>query len=128
MTMEHPSILDSRHCEDSSHNIFLKRVEHCTNCGADTNAFAPVGFGDGLALPVVAETLLAAMPPTAGPNAGWLPARGRRLLVFSDSRRESARLGPMLTRQHEVQLGRAVVNGLLHRGGVDQRAIDFLKR
>ena len=123
-----PFDLRSRHCEDSSHNIFLKRVEHCTNCGADTDAFAPVGFGDGLALPVVAETLLAAMPPTAGPNAGWLPARGRRLLVFSDSRRESARLGPMLTRQHEVQLGRALVNGLLHKGGVDQRAIDFLKR
>ncbi|MGI8989064.1 MAG: DEAD/DEAH box helicase [Bryobacteraceae bacterium] len=122
-----PFDLTSRLCEDSADNIFLRTVDHCTNCGADSDEFAPVGFGDGLALPVVAETFVTAMPPISGPKADWLPARGRRLLVFSDSRREAARLGPMLTRQHEVQLGRALVNGLLNRGGMDQRSIEFLK-
>ena len=122
-----PFDLASRLCEDSANNIFLKTVDTCTNCGADSDEFGPVGFGDGLALPVVAETLVTAMPPISEPRADWLPARGRRLLVFSDSRREAARLGPMLTRQHEVQLGRALVNGLLNKGGMDQRSIDFLK-
>jgi hypothetical protein len=123
-----PFDLASRLCEESDDNIFLHRVEECPNCSADTEVFAPVGFGDGLALPLVAETIVTAMPPTAGANAEWLPARGRRLLVFSDSRREAARLGPVLTRQHEIQLGRALINGLLVKGGSDQRSLEFLRR
>ena len=39
----------------------------------------------------------------------FLPARGRRLLVFSDSRQEAARLGPRLTAQHELQVIRAAI-------------------
>src|SRR5438105_2218887 len=35
--------------------------------------------------------------------------RGRRMLVFSDSRQGAARLGPRLTRQHEIQLVRAAI-------------------
>ena len=121
-----PFDLASRLCEEAEDGVFLQTVDHCPNCGADSDEFEPVGFGDGLALPVVAETLITAMPPTSSTNANWLPARGRRLLVFSDSRREAARLGPILTRQHEVQLARALVSGLLNRGGRDQRSIDFL--
>jgi hypothetical protein len=123
-----PFDLTSRRCEDSPENVFLEKVEDCPNCGSDTDEFSPVGFGDGLALPLVAETLVTAMPPVAGAKADWLPARGRRLLVFSDSRREAARLGPLLTRQHEIQLGRALVNGHLQKGGTDQNAIELLKR
>lgn len=125
---ETPFDLTNRLCEDSADNVFLERVDACPNCGADSDAFAPVGFGDGLALPLVAETLVTAMPPVPGPKADWLPARGRRLLVFSDSRREAARLGPVLTRQHEVQLGRALVNSLLIKHSSDQRAIEYLRR
>ena len=62
-----------------------------------------------LQLSVVAETALAAMPEYTDDNRAWKPARGRRLLVFSDSRAEAARLGPRLTRQHELQVFRAAV-------------------
>lgn len=55
------------------------------------------------------------LPPTVGngranrPHPDILPARGRRLLVLSDSHRESARLGPVLTSQHEIQVIRAAL-------------------
>src|SRR5581483_8678761 len=49
------------------------------------------------------------LPPFPGGHNLWLPARGRRLLAFSDSRQEAARLGPRLTRQHETQVLRAAV-------------------
>lgn len=62
-----------------------------------------------LQLSVLAETALAAMPESPDDSKAWKPARGRRLLVFSDSRAEAARLGPRLTRQHELQVFRAVV-------------------
>lgn len=62
-----------------------------------------------LQLSVVAETALAAMPEYPDDDKAWKPARGRRLLVFSDSRAEAARLGPRLTRQHELQVFRAAV-------------------
>lgn len=42
-------------------------------------------------------------------NREWKPGKGRRLLCFSDSRREAARLGPLLSRQHEIQLIRAAI-------------------
>lgn len=62
-----------------------------------------------LQLSLIAETALASMPEFPHANKAWKPARGRRLLVFSDSRAEAARLGPRLTRQHELQLFRAAV-------------------
>lgn len=62
-----------------------------------------------LQLSVVAETALASMPVYPDDTKAWKPARGRRLLVFSDSRAEAARLGPRLTRQHELQVFRAAV-------------------
>jgi len=62
-----------------------------------------------LQLSVLAETALAAMPEYPDDTKAWKPARGRRLLVFSDSRAEAARLGPRLTRQHELQVFRAAV-------------------
>jgi Lhr-like helicase len=123
-----PFDLRTRYCEESDESVFLERIDACPNCAADVEAFAPVGFGDGLALPLVAETLLAAMPPVPGADRDWLPAQGRRLLVFSDSRREAARLGPILTRQHEIQLGRALINQLIERASADHKSTDLLKR
>ena len=124
-----PFDLRSRLCEeDSSETAYLERLTACPNCEADTVSFQPIGFGDGLGLPVVAETLLAAMPVSPSSTRSWLPARGRRLLIFSDSRREAARLGPLLTRNHEIQLGRALVAGLLAEQAADTKSIDRLKR
>ena len=123
-----PFDLTTRLCEDSDETIYLDKVESCPNCDASTEEFTAVGFGDGLALPLVAETLFSEMPTVHGAEREWLPARGRRLLVFSDSRREAARLGPTLTRQHEIQLGRALITNLLEKGVADQKYADLLKR
>ena len=81
-----------------------------------------------LQLSLIAETALAAMPEFPHANKAWKPARGRRLLVFSDSRAEAARLGPRLTRQHELQLFRAAVIhelGNLTQAGGDGDAVYF---
>ena len=74
----------------------------------------PLATGPGLLLSVVAETALAAMPPEPDQEReSILPGGGRRLLVFSDSRREAARLGPALTWTHELQIVRAAILRLL---------------
>jgi len=91
--------------------VCLWEVVECPKSGA---AFAHGSVGwfaarARLQLSVVAETALSAMPEFPEENRVWKPARGRRLLVFSDSRAEAARLGPRLTRQHELQVFRAAV-------------------
>jgi DEAD/DEAH box helicase domain-containing protein len=95
----------------SNGSVTLWEVDECPLSGA---AFSPDTVGwfaarARLQLSVVAETALAAMPESPDENRVWKPARGRRLLVFSDSRAEAARLGPRLTRQHELQVFRAAV-------------------
>jgi DEAD/DEAH box helicase domain-containing protein len=105
--------------DPSDTTVALKPADTCPNCGAEGEHFRTMQLPDGLVLPVVAETLLAALPVMPAPQRGWLPARGRRLLAFSDSRSRAARLGPMLTRSHEVQMGRAAIELVLAkaRGG-----------
>src|SRR5689334_21839322 len=79
-------------------------------------------------LPVAAESLLATMPVSNASDRQWLPARGRRLLVFSDSRREAARLGPLLTTQHEAQMRRVVIWETLSQGASDEQSRARLQR
>ena len=46
--------------------------------------------------------------------------QGRRLLAFSDSRAEAARLGPRLTLQHEIKQSRPFASASCREGnGVD---------
>ncbi len=91
--------------------------------GCSHDSFGPISHGAGLLLSVVAETALAAMPAEADrERARILPAAGRRLLVFSDSRREAARLGPALTWAHELQLIRAEILRLIDAGSEDDAA------
>jgi len=67
-----------------------------------------------LALSVATETVLYGMPVYPDISRDWKPGKGRRLLCFSDSRREAARLGPLLTSQHETWVIRsAIANTLL---------------
>lgn len=103
--------------EASNSTVTLQPVESCPNCHASEEHLRTMQVSDGLILPVVAETLLAALPVMPSPQRGWLPAGGRRLLAFSDSRARAARLGPMLTRTHEVQMGRAVIEQVLTKAG-----------
>ena len=69
----------------------------------------PLHGGRSFALSVIAETILHDLPPFPGPSKYWKPAEGRRLLCFSDSRGAAARLGPRLTRQHEIAVIRSAI-------------------
>lgn len=91
--------------------IALWEVDYCPVSGTPLNAETIGWFAARarLQLSVLAETALAAMPEFPDDTKAWKPARGRRLLIFSDSRAEAARLGPRLTRQHELQVFRAAV-------------------
>ena len=91
--------------------IRMSQHTQCPNCQAEGTQFASFHSGTPLTLSILAETLLAKLPefPTKEGGNEWLPARGRRLLAFSDSRREAARLGPLFTNQHEQQLIRAAI-------------------
>ncbi len=92
-------------------DVQLWEVDACPLSGITLSSESVGWFSSRarLQLSVVAETALAAMPEYPDDNKAWKPARGRRLLVFSDSRAEAARLGPRLTRQHELQVFRASV-------------------
>ena len=82
----------------------------CTGCGSKiSDEVRPFASSYSLQRGILAETILAGMPEKAGDDRAWLPARGRRLLVFSDSRSAAARLGPSLTRQHAIQVVRAAI-------------------
>jgi hypothetical protein len=108
--------LDTRQLLDSSGSrvVFLARIEECPNCCADSSYFRAMNLPDALTVPTVAESVLAAMPPNSNEVlARILPAGGRQLLAFSDSRRQAARLGPHLTYQHEFLLSRVLITRLL---------------
>lgn len=81
----------------------------CPNCGAGANRWKEVRVGDRLGLQIITETAHAGQPVFRGDARAWLPARGRRMIAFSDSRSAAARLGPALSGQHATQLARAVL-------------------
>ncbi len=73
----------------------------------------PLRGAERLALSVATETVLHGMPVYADVSRDWKPGKGRRLLCFSDSRREAARLGPLLTSQHETWVIRSAIANTL---------------
>ena len=110
----------------------VRMVQHseCPNCQAEESQITSFYSGAPLSLSILAETLLAEMPefPAGKGNNNWLPALGRRLLTFSDSRREAARLGPLLTNQHEQQLVRAaIVNVLEETPLADEEVLQWVR-
>jgi len=110
--------------------VGMAQYSECPNCQAGESQISSFYSGTPLALSILAETLLAEMPefPAGEGNRNWLPARGRRLLAFSDSRREAARLGPLLTNQHEQQLVRAAIVETLEETPLgDEGALQFLR-
>jgi len=122
-----PFDLFTRECvEVSDQQVKLQHIRECPNCGATEDLFQPLSLLDGLALPVTAETVLSEVPVSPSPERSWLPAKGRRLLVFSDSRREAARLGPLLTRSHEIQLSRALLRKTIEAAVPTQDVVDRL--
>ena len=112
-----PVVIDPQTGEHEARGTELARITgECGRCGADLSRLRPIELATSLLSTVVAETALAAQPPLATNSRAWRPARGRRLLAFSDSRREAAALGPVLTKNHELQLARAMIAETLKHG------------
>jgi hypothetical protein len=84
-------------------------VPGCPLCGADARSVKPFANTTSLPLTILTEAALAEMPLYPSAENVYRPAKGRRLLAFSDSRQEAARLGPRLTRQHEEQVVRSII-------------------
>ena len=105
-------------------SVLVYQVGQCPRCGTeDADDWQPFAASVPLTLSILAESVLSALPEyPAGYNL-WLPARGRRMLVFSDSRQAAARLGPRLTRQHEIQLVRAAIIQCLRAYPVADEAV-----
>lgn len=61
-------------------------------------------IGSTAYMSVIGSLVSAEMPEYASDDRHWKPAGGRRLLVFSDSRREAARLGTQLGLRHEERV------------------------
>jgi DEAD/DEAH box helicase domain-containing protein len=110
----------------------------CSNCGTSWTAsgdededdrdsnIQPLAGVERLAVALTAETVLYGMPEYPGPSREWKPGGGRRLLCFSDSRREAARLGPLLTNQHEIWVTRGAISRTLRT--YESTSVDYLTR
>jgi len=98
----------------------------CPHCGTSWSSSAddddeddrdlqiqPLRGAERLALGVATETVLYGMPVYGDVSRDWKPGKGRRLLCFSDSRREAARLGPLLSAQHETWVIRSLIANTL---------------
>src|SRR5579883_1844767 len=111
----------------SASGLRLKQVRECPHCRGDTSESRSFEGGAALTLSILAETILAELPPYPSATNRWLPAQGRRMLAFSDSRHQAARLGPLLTRQHETQLIRAAIVRLVEQSQmVDDALLEAL--
>ncbi|MBI4871606.1 MAG: DEAD/DEAH box helicase [Candidatus Riflebacteria bacterium] len=76
-------------------------LKKCPACGGQSGSFESVLrrflSGDDAPTTVLAEALLRSLPPETGDSQA-LPAQGRRLLAFSDSRQRAAFFAPYLHR------------------------------
>lgn len=109
----HVEVFDPKMGSAAQHEgVSLYRIpgDLCAGCGEKMRAEGRLmGQAADLPIAVLTETVLTQVPPLPVPYNEWLPAKGRRLLAFSDSRGAAARLGPKLGFQHEVQLFRAAL-------------------
>jgi ATP-dependent helicase YprA (DUF1998 family)/tetratricopeptide (TPR) repeat protein len=104
-------------------SIWLARFDSCPTCGPKANNDRDADEREsnreqrwphfvaqsGVVSSVAMETALQQMPASPAGNRALLPAGGKRLLAFSDSRREAARLGPALAVFHERLQVRAAI-------------------
>lgn len=98
---------DGKKCSEHEYNNKFYKHSICPVCSNDE--FYGLSVSDQFLIPLVSETMLVNMPEIDKEINIFLPAKGRRLLTFSDSRSEAARLGPLLTLQHETQLFRRIL-------------------
>lgn len=107
-----------------SHSLTLMEIKECLRC--ESGEFEPFSMTTPITLSILTETILTQLPEFPSVNNLWLPARGRRMLVFSDSRQEAARMGPSLRHQHESQMIRAAVVRALHEVLVDEHVLQAM--
>lgn len=88
--------------------VLVGVVSRCPNCRASSARFDSFGKRTPLPLSILAEAVVTGMPTYPSAANVYLPSQGRRVLAFSDSRQEAARLGPRLTAQHDEQIIRAL--------------------
>lgn len=100
-------------------------VERCQRCGVNQEMLKPFVVGRNISLSIISEAILSELPEYPSKNNIWLPARGRRLLAFSDSRSSAAKLGPSLSRQHELQLIRAALATELRNSPVSEKVLKY---
>ncbi len=98
---------DGKKCSEHDYNNKFYKHSVCPICSNEE--FYGLSVSDQFLIPLVSETMLVNMPEIDKEVNVFLPAHGRRLLTFSDSRSEAARLGPLLTMQHETQLFRRLL-------------------
>lgn len=103
----------------------LREIEKCPCCDEEKESLRVLSGQAAVWQSILVETALSQLPPFPNPARDWLPARGRRLLAFSDSRGEAARLGPRLTRQHERQIVRAAIARLLSEQGSGEEVVHY---
>ena len=89
--------------------VSVEHTNNCPRCQSPAADLEPFICNSGLVLGILAETVLSELPELPRKGNQFLPAQGRRLLTFSDSRREAARLGPQLMYQHDIQITRAAI-------------------
>lgn len=98
-------------------------LDRCPRCAARPGKFDSIlqrfRTGDDAATAVLAEELMRGLPPS--PEAAKLPAAGRRLLAFSDSRQRAAFFAPYLARtsvqsEYEPPLVRALLRSVAEEG------------
>ena len=70
----------------------------------------------GFYLSATTSYILYEMPAYAGDSRGWKPGEGRRLLVFSDNRKEAAKLGCELGLRHEEWIIRKLIANEFKQG------------
>ncbi|MBP7553133.1 MAG: DEAD/DEAH box helicase [Spirochaetes bacterium] len=90
----------------------LYKHEVCPNCG--NNSFIDLNSDDGIMVPLIAETMVSAMPEIDIPVNIFLPSKGKRIITFSDSRFQAAKLGQLLTQTHETHLFRRILTNTVY--------------
>jgi hypothetical protein len=125
-----PIYINQKSKKCSAQDYHNKFYEHgsCPICS--NNEFYDLGISDQFTLPLVAESMLVNMPEIDKESNIFLPAQGKRLLTFSDSRSSAARLGTLLTKQHEVQLFRKILVQIVQENSLrslDSELVEFYK-
>lgn len=83
----------------------------CLSCGARSHRGLIYRFLTGQDAPasVLATSLYQQLPPSQDPHVESLPGKGRKLLIFSDSRQDAAFFAPYLERTYNQVLQRRLI-------------------